>query len=225
MLDRRQLLIRTGAALAVGAAFSDLEEVAAAREADAELDWASVRRLFRIAPGWTHMGGLLLASHPAPVRVAIGRHRRGLDANPVHYLHERGPELEAGVLRAAGVYLRARPADIALTDSTTMGLGLLRNPRGVAAEGCANRRVRSAGDALSERSAREPGRDRLVAGRCRRSADTGDRPDVGALEHGRQAAAGANRPGVGKAARRRSSLRRWRPRPRRREHDGRVARL
>jgi isopenicillin-N epimerase len=127
MLDRRQLLIRTGAALAVGAAFSDLEEVAAAREADAELDWASVRRLFRIAPGWTHMGGLLLASHPAPVRVAIGRHRRGLDANPVHYLHERGPELEAGVLRAAGVYLRARPADIALTDSTTMGLGLLYN--------------------------------------------------------------------------------------------------
>jgi isopenicillin-N epimerase len=130
MLDRKQLLVRTGAALAasgLGAAFADLEEVSAAPEAEAALDWAAVRRQFRLAPGWAHMGGLLLASHPAPVRRAIERHRRGLDANPVHYLHERGPGLEAAVLRAAGAYLRARPADIALTDSTTMGLGLLYN--------------------------------------------------------------------------------------------------
>ncbi|MGH3081473.1 MAG: aminotransferase class V-fold PLP-dependent enzyme [Gaiellaceae bacterium] len=126
-LDRRQLLVRTGAALALGGAFLDLEEVAAAPEADAALDWAAVRRQFRLAPGWTHLGGLLLASHPAPVRRAIARHRRGLDTNPVHYLHERGPALEADVLRAAGAYLRARPSDIALTDSTTMGLGLLYN--------------------------------------------------------------------------------------------------
>jgi isopenicillin-N epimerase len=127
MLDRRTFLVRTGAALALGAAFSDLDDVAAAPEADAALDWASVRRQFRLAPGWTHLGGLLLASHPTPVRRAIERHRRGLDANPVHYLHERGPGLEADVLRAAGAYLRARPTDIALTDSTTMGLGLLYN--------------------------------------------------------------------------------------------------
>jgi selenocysteine lyase/cysteine desulfurase len=127
MLDRRQLLVRTGAALALGAAFPDLDEVMAAPEADAALDWAAIRRQFRLASGWTHMGGLLLASHPVPVRRAIERHRRGLDANPVHYLHERGPALEAAVLRTAGAYLRARPTDIALTDSTTMGLGLLYN--------------------------------------------------------------------------------------------------
>jgi isopenicillin-N epimerase len=129
MLDRRSFLVRTGAALAATGlgAFSDLEEVGAAPEADAALDWPEVRRQFRLAPGWTHMGGLLLASHPAPVRRAIERHRRGLDANPVHYLHERGPALEASVLRAAGSYLRVKPSDIALTDSTTMGLGLLYN--------------------------------------------------------------------------------------------------
>jgi isopenicillin-N epimerase len=126
-LDRRQFLVRTGAALGAGAAFADLDEVAAAPAAGAALDWAGVRRQFRLAPGWTQLGGLLLASHPAPVRRAIERHRRGLDANPVHYLHERGPALEADVLRAAGAYLRARPSDIALTDSTTMGLGLLYN--------------------------------------------------------------------------------------------------
>jgi isopenicillin-N epimerase len=130
VLDRRQFLVRTGAALAaggLGAGFSDLEEIAAAPEADAALDWAAVRRQFLLAPGWVHMSGLLLASHPAPVRRAIERHRRRLDANPVHYLHEQGPRLEAAVLRAGGAYMRARPADIALTDSTTMGLGLLYN--------------------------------------------------------------------------------------------------
>lgn len=129
MLDRKTLLVRTGAALAATGlgAFSDLEEVAAAPEAETAPDWSAVRRQFRLTPGWTHLGALLLASHPAPVRRAIERHRRGLDANPVHYLHERGPALEADVLRAAGAYLRARPSDIALTDSTTMGLGLLYN--------------------------------------------------------------------------------------------------
>jgi isopenicillin-N epimerase len=125
-LDRKALLVRTGLALAA-AGFADLEDVAAAPEAERELTWDGVRRLFRLAPGWIHMSGLLLASHPAPVRRAIERHRRGLDANAVHYLHDRGPELEAAVLRAAGAYLRARPVDIALTDSTTMGLGLLYN--------------------------------------------------------------------------------------------------
>jgi isopenicillin-N epimerase len=130
VFDRRTLLVRTGAALAAGGfgtAFADLEEVAAAPEAERALGWPEIRRQFRLAPGWVHMSGLFLASHPTAVRRAIERHRRGLDANPVHYLHERGPQLEAAVLRTAGSYLGARPADIALTDSTTMGLGLLYN--------------------------------------------------------------------------------------------------
>ena len=56
---------------------------------------------------------------------AIETHRRGLDDNPVDYLHQQAPLLEAAVLRAAAGYLGADPTDIALTDSTTMGLGLL----------------------------------------------------------------------------------------------------
>ena len=56
---------------------------------------------------------------------AIETHRRGLDDNPVDYLHQQGPVLEAAVLRAAAGYLGGDPTDIALTDSTTMGLGLL----------------------------------------------------------------------------------------------------
>jgi isopenicillin-N epimerase len=123
-VNRRQLLVRTGAALAA-AGFTRLDEVAAAPEADAAVGWDDVRGQFRVSRSLIHMGGLYLASHPGPVRRAIDRHRRGLDTDPVGYLHRRGDSLEADVLRAAGSYLGARPADIALTDSTTMGLGLL----------------------------------------------------------------------------------------------------
>jgi isopenicillin-N epimerase len=123
-VDRRQLLIRTGLAL-TAAGFADLDEVSAAPEADSALDWADVRAQFRVSRSLIHMGGLYLASHPGPVRRAVDRHRRGLDANPVGYLHDHGDRLEADVLRSAGTYLGARPTEVALTDSTTMGLGLL----------------------------------------------------------------------------------------------------
>jgi isopenicillin-N epimerase len=86
-----------------------------------------VRAQFSLSSDYIHLGGLLLASHPAPVREAIELHRRGLDENPVHYLHEQGPRFERDVLTAAAAYLGVQPADIALTDSTTMGLGLLYN--------------------------------------------------------------------------------------------------
>jgi selenocysteine lyase/cysteine desulfurase len=90
-------------------------------------DWDAVRAQFSLTPDFLHFGGLYIASHPAPVREAIERHRQGMDANPVHYLQDNGGRLEAAVLRAAGAYLDADPRDIALTDSTTMGLGLLYN--------------------------------------------------------------------------------------------------
>ena len=128
--DRRSFLARTGAALAtagLAGRFADLEQLALGAEPAAGLSWASVRREFRHDPRLVQLGGLYLASHPAPVRRAIERHRRGLDANPVGYLHAHGADLEAGVLRAAAGYLGARGVDIALTDSTTMGLGLLFN--------------------------------------------------------------------------------------------------
>jgi isopenicillin-N epimerase len=123
-VNRRQLLVRTGLGLAA-AGVGGLEEVAAAPRADAPSGWDDVRSQFRLSRSLIHMGGLYLTSHPGPVRRAIDRHRRGLDADPVGYLHRNGDRLEANVLRAAGSYLSARPVDIALTDSTTMGLGLL----------------------------------------------------------------------------------------------------
>src|SRR5438132_10914108 len=127
-MDRRGFLVRTGLGLAATAlASGGLDHRTALSQSDLD-DWAAIRALFNLSPTLLHFGGLLLASHPAPVRDAIDAHRRGLDDNPVDYLHQNQARLEADVLRAASAYLGgAAPADIALTDSTTMGLGLLYN--------------------------------------------------------------------------------------------------
>ena len=127
-MDRRQFLIRTGAALGAsllaGAADSRLVLADAQPQRQFE-SWETVRAQFSLSPDLIHMAGFFLASHPAPVREAIDRHRRGLDADPIGYWLEHEEKQEAAVLKAAAAYLGAAPADIALTDSTTMGLGLL----------------------------------------------------------------------------------------------------
>jgi selenocysteine lyase/cysteine desulfurase len=121
-LDRRRLLAAAAAALA-GAGLT--EDALAEEERFDARDWRSVRAQFRLQPGLAHMTGFLLAAHPASVRRAIERHRRGLDANPAEYLHANQARLETRVRAEAAAYLGARPGEIALTDSTTMGLGLL----------------------------------------------------------------------------------------------------
>jgi selenocysteine lyase/cysteine desulfurase len=88
-------------------------------------DWEAVRAQFLLTPERIHMAGFLLASHPTPVREAIELYRRGLDENPAEYLYANEERLEGAVLRAAADYLGVQPIEIALTDSTTMGLGLL----------------------------------------------------------------------------------------------------
>jgi len=128
-VDRRGFLVRSGLAL-VAAGYGDLLRAPLA-EAAPPASWSGLREQFDLDPHWIHLGGLLLASHPAPVRRAIERHRRGLDRNPVHYLHGNEAALEAAVLREAAAYTGARATDIALTDSTTMGLGLVYNGLGL----------------------------------------------------------------------------------------------
>ena len=86
--------------------------------------WDAVRGLFDLDPDVVHLSAFILASHSLPVREAIDRHRRGLDQDPREYfsdyegLEERGAE-------AAAEHLGTSADLIALTDSTSMGLGLL----------------------------------------------------------------------------------------------------
>lgn len=88
-------------------------------------DWEKVRRQFDLNWNYVHMSCFLLASHPKPVKQAIERHRQGLDENPVQYYRENSTRSEEGVRLAAASYLNTNYSQIALTDSTTMGLGLL----------------------------------------------------------------------------------------------------
>ncbi len=126
-IDRREFLVRSG--MAIGAAVVAADGPLLKAFADSptlKLDsWQAVREQFQLSGDFIHLAGFFLASHPAQVRAAIERHRRGLDADPIGYWLEQEEKQEGAVLRAAAEYLAVDPTEIALTDSTTMGLGLL----------------------------------------------------------------------------------------------------
>ncbi len=67
----------------------------------------------------------MLAVPPAPVRSAVDAHRRAFDRDGIAYLHREEVRAEQAVLAAAAEYLETDPELIALTDSTSMGLGLI----------------------------------------------------------------------------------------------------
>lgn len=130
-MDRRRLLT-AGAVLAAGATTSACGGDAAAPDfrpgsLSAGDDWDDVRALFDLSPETIHMGAMLISSHPRPVREAIERHRRALDADPVLYLERNNRRMTEATRRAAADYLGMRAGDIALTDSATMGIGVAYN--------------------------------------------------------------------------------------------------
>ncbi|HET9846635.1 MAG TPA: aminotransferase class V-fold PLP-dependent enzyme [Nitrospira sp.] len=129
VIDRRNFLVRSGLALGTSLFASELPFLSRSSALSAPpsgpLDWQAVRDQFPLSHDLIHLAGFFLASHPTPVREAIERHRRGLDADPIGYWLAHEKEQEAIVLRAAAGYLGVDPTEIALTDSTTMGLGLL----------------------------------------------------------------------------------------------------
>lgn len=90
-------------------------------------DWAAVRAQFDLTPDFLHLGASqFIASHPRPVREALAHYRRLLDANPVLCTQELEDSEMQRARRAAARYLRLdNPNDLAMTDSTTMGLGTI----------------------------------------------------------------------------------------------------
>ena len=119
--DRRQFMAGTGALAAGGLA----ERERCAPGSRATLDWGAIRALFPLDRRRIHLAGMLLTSHPAPVADAIEAARAALDADPAGtYLAHAAPG-EARARAAAARYLGTDPAQIALTDSTTMALAIL----------------------------------------------------------------------------------------------------
>ncbi|CAN5655868.1 aminotransferase class V-fold PLP-dependent enzyme [soil metagenome] len=128
---RRDFLLSAGA-LASASALGPLTSCAqpaeslALHRARQDDQWSHIRARFRASPEYIHLAGLLIASHPMSVGGAIAEHRSGLDENPTLYLGEHR-RLEQDSRQAAAEYMGASAADIALTDSTTMGIGLVYN--------------------------------------------------------------------------------------------------
>jgi isopenicillin-N epimerase len=129
MIERREFLgLGTAAAAAVlaGCGTEDRGPIRRRRSA-ASAEWELVRRRFALDPEFIHMAGMLLASHPRRVQEAVAEHRRELDRNPAHYIDEHTLELESAARAAAAAYLGAGEGDVALTESTTMGIALVYN--------------------------------------------------------------------------------------------------
>ncbi len=129
-LRRRDFLVRGG--LAAGAVSLGAAGYVGAQElwldsadAGAQLPEGAAEGEFALAPGQVDLTTFLLAPHSKAVRDAIAEHRRQLDARPKQYLFEREIELEQRVYEAVAAYVGGQPEDVALTDSTTMGLGLV----------------------------------------------------------------------------------------------------
>lgn len=87
-------------------------------------DWASVRAQFPLDGGLAQFAAFVLSPHPAPVQAAIDRHREQLGADTERALLE-GYALEDAVREAASAYAGGAAGQYALTDSTTMGLGII----------------------------------------------------------------------------------------------------
>jgi selenocysteine lyase/cysteine desulfurase len=136
LLRRRDFLVRSGLVLgassvtgaagfvAAKAVAGEEEQAPETSQAPAPRTWNDVRALFDLTSELTDLTTFMLAPHPRPVREAIARHRRGLDASPKEYLFAHELEQEQRVAAAAAEYLGSALEDIAFTDSTTMGLGL-----------------------------------------------------------------------------------------------------
>jgi isopenicillin-N epimerase len=91
------------------------------------VDWSWVRSQWAMAPEEINLSAMLFASNPKPVRDAIDRHRRGLDASPVLYLERNNRPLQNAARQAAGHYFGTLADNVALCESTTSGIGLLYN--------------------------------------------------------------------------------------------------
>jgi selenocysteine lyase/cysteine desulfurase len=135
---RRNFLGVTGAVLGIGSLRSG-DSIAADLSAVGELakapntqtkavkqgDWTALRDLFPLTRDYIQLSTFLLASHPKPVSDEINRHRIGLDENPSDYWHDRFQTIDAKISASAARYMGGKGAQIALTDSTTMGLALV----------------------------------------------------------------------------------------------------
>ena len=125
-IDRRSFLISTGASGAVlTLANRYLGPTSAATQPDL---WKLVRSQFdQLSREHIHLSSFFLVSHPRPVRDAIETHRKAIDENPFDYVEQNVFEMPGKIQKAVAEYVGGTQGEIAVTNSTTMGLAFVYN--------------------------------------------------------------------------------------------------
>jgi len=126
-MDRRAFLVGSAALGVVrGTSLADPQPKPPQPAHPSGDSWESVRAEFdRAAPDKIHMASFFLVSHPRSVRESIEKHRDALDRDAFTYIETNIGPLEKATRAAAAAYLGAKPDEIAMTDSTTQGLGIV----------------------------------------------------------------------------------------------------
>lgn len=90
------------------------------------INWDAITALFDYNKEYIHLGASqFVVSHPRHINEAIDKLRKQVDREPVLYTEEMENRNMQKVREAAAHYFGVdNPDDIAITDSTTMGLGL-----------------------------------------------------------------------------------------------------
>lgn len=99
--------------------------------------WRQLRELFPLDPDTAHFANFLITAHPRPVQQAIDFYRHEIDRNPAALMDWESQyewNREGEVRDWAARYLEVRPRQIALTGSTTEGLGMIYGGLQVAAD-------------------------------------------------------------------------------------------
>jgi len=129
-INRRHFLINTGVAVAAGT-LSAVGQNPAAKSAPETAannlqNWRDVREQFdMISREYIHLSSFFLASHPRPVREAIEKYRRAIDDNPFLFVEHNVFEMPGRIQASVAEYTGGKPEEVALTNSTTMGLALV----------------------------------------------------------------------------------------------------
>ncbi|MEQ1765422.1 MAG: aminotransferase class V-fold PLP-dependent enzyme [Pyrinomonadaceae bacterium] len=127
-MNRRNFLYLAGvsAAAATGARLGSAATISAAETKFDPMKWESVREQFDLlANDQIHLSSFFLTSHPRQVREEIERHRSAIDASPLEYIEKNMFTMPGKIAANVAEYLGGKPEEVAITNSTTMGLALI----------------------------------------------------------------------------------------------------
>ncbi|HKP69468.1 MAG TPA: aminotransferase class V-fold PLP-dependent enzyme [Pyrinomonadaceae bacterium] len=127
-MNRRNFLVNAGVALAASTLTAPVRasDLTSVGTTNIHAVWPAVRNQFdQLSSDHIHLSSFFLVSHPRPVREAIERHRQAIDSNPFVYLEEHMFQMPGKIQASVAEYLGGKPDEVALTNSTTMGLTLV----------------------------------------------------------------------------------------------------